>query len=53
MPYNPLVLCSDLGPPLQEEHWGAGHWCPEKGSEAGEGSGEQVLGGAAEGAGAV
>jgi len=27
--------------------------CPKKGNEAGEGSGEQVLGGAAEGTGAV
>jgi len=27
--------------------------CPENGNEAGEGSGEQLLGGAAEGAGAV
>jgi len=33
-------------------HWGAGA-CPEKGSEAGEGSGEEVLWGAAGGAGAV
>ena len=48
----PGVLCSVLGPSLQEGHWGAGA-CPEKGNEAGEGSGEQVLGGAAEGAGAV
>jgi len=30
-----------LGPSLQEGHGGAGA-CPEKGSEAGEGSGEQV-----------
>jgi len=35
------VLCSALGPSLQEGHGGAGA-CPEKGSEAGEGSGEQV-----------
>jgi len=37
----PRVLCSVLGHSLQEEHGGAGA-CPEKGSEAGEGSGEQV-----------
>jgi len=35
------VLCSALGPSLQEGHGGAGA-CPEKGSEAGEGSGEQI-----------
>ena len=39
-------------PSLQEGHWGAGV-CPEKGNEAGEGSREQVLWGAAEGTGAV
>jgi len=37
----PRTLCSVLGPSLQEGHWGAGA-CPEKGNEAGEGSGEQV-----------
>jgi len=37
----PRVLCSALGPSLQEGHGGAGV-CPEKGSRAGEGSGEQV-----------
>jgi len=36
------VLCSVLGPSLQAGHGGAGV-CPEKGSEAGEGSREQVL----------
>jgi len=29
------VLCSVLGPSLQEGHWGAGA-CPEEGNEAGE-----------------
>jgi len=48
----PRVLCPVLGPSLQEGHWGAGAW-PEKGSEAGEGAGEQVPWGAAEAAGAV
>jgi len=48
----PRVPRSVLGPSLQEGHWGAGV-CPEKGKEAGEGSGEQVLQGAAEGAGGV
>ena len=47
--FAPWVLWSVLGPSLQERHWGAG----EEGNEAGEGSGEQVLWGAAEGAGAV
>ena len=42
-------MCS---PSLQEGHWGAGA-CPEKSKEADEGSGEQVLWGATEGAGAV
>jgi len=37
----PRVLCSALGPSLQEGPGGAGA-CPEKGSEAGEGAGEQV-----------
>ena len=37
----PRVLCSALGPSRQEGHGGAGA-CPEKGNEAGEGSGEQV-----------
>jgi len=37
----PRVLCSALGPSLQEGHGGAGA-SPEKGREAGEGSGEQV-----------
>ena len=41
-----------LGPSLREGHWGAGA-CPEKGSQAGEGAGEQVWWGAAEGAGAA
>ena len=48
----PRVLCSVLGLALQEGRWVAGV-CPEKGNEAGEGSGEQVFWGAAEGAGAV
>ena len=48
----PQVLCSLLGPSLQEGHWVAGV-CPEKGNEAGEGSGEQVLWGAAEETGTV
>ena len=48
----PWVLCSVLGPSLQEGHWHADA-CPEKGSEAGEGSGEQVLRGVAEGTGVV
>ena len=48
----PRVLCSALGPSLQEGHGGAGA-CPEQGSEAGEGAGEQVWWGAAEGAGAL
>jgi len=38
----PRVLCSVLGPSLQESHRGAGA-CPEKSSEAGVGSREQVL----------
>jgi len=38
---TPQVLCSVLDPSPQEGHGGAGA-CPEKGSEAGEGSGEQV-----------
>ena len=41
-----------FGPSLQDGHWVAGVR-PEKGNEAGEGSGEQVLGGAAEGSGTV
>ena len=41
-----------FGPSLQERQWGAGA-CPEKGNEAGEGSGEQVLRGSAEGTGFV
>ena len=48
----PRVLCSVLGPSLQEGHWVAGA-CPEKSNEAGEGSREQVLRGATEGTGAV
>ena len=48
----PRVLCSALGPSLPEGHGGAGA-CPEKGNEAGEGSGEQVRWGAAEGTGVV
>jgi len=40
-----------LGPSLQG-HGGAGA-CPEKGNKAGEGSREQVLGGAAEGTGII
>jgi len=39
-------------PPYKKDIEGLGA-CPEKGREAGEGSGEQVLRGAAEGAGAV
>jgi len=37
----PPVLCAVLGPSLQEGPGGAGA-CPEKGSKAGEGAGEQV-----------
>ena len=48
----PGVLCSVLGPSLQERHWGAGV-CPNKGNEAGEGSREQVFWGAAEGTGII
>ena len=48
----PGVLCSVLGPSLQVEHWVVGV-CPEKSNEAGEGSREQVLWGAAERVGAV
>ena len=47
----PRVLCSVLGPSLQEKHGVAAAY-PEKGKKAGEGSREQVLRGAAEGAGA-
>jgi len=36
----PRVLCSALGPSLHAGHGGAGA-CPEKGSQAGEGAGEQ------------
>ena len=46
------MLHAVLGPSLHEGHGGAGA-CPEQGSEAGEGSGEQVCWGATEGAGAV
>ena len=38
----PRILCSVLGPSLQEGHRGAGA-CPEKGNKGGEGSREQVL----------
>jgi len=38
----PQILCSVLGPSLQEGHF-VGGACPEKGNEAGEGSREQVL----------
>ena len=38
----PRVLCSVLGPSLQEGRGGARE-SPEKGDQAGEGSGEQVL----------
>jgi len=48
----PQVLCSVLGPSLQEGCFGAGA-CPEKGNEAGEGSREQVLRGVADGTGVV
>jgi len=48
----PWVLCSVLGPSLQERHGGTGAW-GKKGNKAGEGSGEQVLWGAAEGTGVV
>jgi len=41
-------VCSVLGPSLQERHQGCGV-CPEKGNEAGGGSGAQVSGGVAEG----
>ena len=46
------MLCSVLGPLLQERHGGPGA-CPEKSNKSGEGSVAQVLGGAAEGAGIV
>ena len=48
----PQILCSVLGPSLQEGLWSAGA-CPEKGNEAGEGSSKQVLWGAAEETGVV
>ena len=48
----PGVLCSVLGPSLQEGHWGTGA-CPEKGNKAGKGSREQAFWGMAKGAGAV
>ena len=48
----PRILCSVLGPSLQEGYRVAGE-CPEKGNEAGEGPREQVLRETAEGAGAV
>ena len=38
----PQVLCSVLGPSLQERHQGPGA-CSEKGNKAGEGSGAQAL----------
>ena len=38
----PRVLCSVLGPSLQERHRGP-ETCPEKGNETGEGSEAQVL----------
>ena len=38
----PQILCSVLGPSLQERHFGAGA-CPKKSSEVGERSGAQVL----------
>ena len=41
-----LEYCAVLSPSLQERHGGPGA-CPEKGSEADEGSGAQVLWGAA------
>ena len=41
-----------IGPSQQEGRWVAGA-CPKKGNEAGEGSREQVLWGAAGGTGAV
>ena len=49
---TPGVLCSVLGPSLQERHWGAGA-CPKKVSRAGKGSREQILWGEAEGTGIV
>jgi len=49
---TPRVLCSVLGPSLQERH-GAARVCPEKVNEAAERSREHVLQGAAEGAGTV
>ena len=49
---TPQTLGSDLGSSLQERHRGAGVH-PEKGNKAGEGHGEQVLQGVAEGTGAV
>jgi len=39
---SPRVLCSVLGPLVQERHVGPGVW-PGKGSETGEGSGAQAL----------
>jgi len=42
----PGVLCSVLGPSLQDRHGVAGA-CPEKGNEAGAGSREQVVLGSA------
>jgi len=48
----PWILCSVLGLPVQEGHWGAGV-CPEKGNDASEGSGEQILWGASEETGIV
>ena len=46
------VLCSVLGPSIQERHWGP-ITCPEKGNKTGEGSGPQISWGPAEGAGIV
>jgi len=50
--HNFKITLVALGPSLQEGHRGAGA-CPETSKEAGEGSGAQVLRGAAGGAGAV
>ena len=46
------VLCSVLGPSVQEGHQGPGIF-PEKGYEAGEEPGTQVLSGVAEGSSVV